>query len=226
VCTILLRLDVNAAEPVVVAANRDEFRDRPSAEPGELAPGRFGGRDLRAGGTWLAVGPAGLAAVTNVRAPASPQAARSRGELPLAALAGTLPARFDDWSAFNLLVVREGQAQVITHLADGLPPRREILRPGTHVLVNEPFGAACPRRERAAMLLGDAVPDFHHLADHGSPEEAGSCHHGRDYGTVSATVVALGPAGAVTSYRHCADLPCRVAPADLTAAARRVTLGA
>jgi uncharacterized protein with NRDE domain len=223
VCTILLRLDPTGAEPVVVAANRDEFRDRPSAGPAALAPGRFGGRDLRAGGTWLAVAPSGLAAVTNVRAAAVRPTARSRGELPLAALADGLPERFDEWNAFNLLVVREGRARVITHLADGSLPRVETLPPGTHVIVNEPFGAPCPRRWRAADMLGESPPDFRHLGDHGPPEDAGLCHHGRDYGTVSATVVALGAEGAVTSYRHCAGLPCRSAPVDLTAAARAVT---
>ena len=41
--------------PLVLAANRDEFYDRPSLPLAawEDAPGIYGGRDLQAGGTWL-----------------------------------------------------------------------------------------------------------------------------------------------------------------------------
>ena len=56
VCTILVAWRPGAAEALVLAANRDEFRRRPADEPFAIAPGVFAGRDRRAGGTWLAVG--------------------------------------------------------------------------------------------------------------------------------------------------------------------------
>ena len=64
-CTLVILRDVVAGYPLVLGANRDEYRDRPWEPPrreGEvLAP-----RDLRAGGTWLAVHRRGLlVAVTN-----------------------------------------------------------------------------------------------------------------------------------------------------------------
>ena len=48
--------------PLIVAANRDEHYDRPSAAPSliETTPKIIAGRDLRAGGTWLGVNSAGL----------------------------------------------------------------------------------------------------------------------------------------------------------------------
>ncbi|MBM2804196.1 MAG: hypothetical protein HW419_2089 [Deltaproteobacteria bacterium] len=48
--------------PIVVAANRDEHFDRPSAAPALLNgnPKIIAGKDLRAGGTWLGVNAAGL----------------------------------------------------------------------------------------------------------------------------------------------------------------------
>jgi hypothetical protein len=72
VCTILLAWRAHPGVPIVLAANRDELIARPSQSPGVLQthPLVLGGRDLVAGGTWLAVGIDGtLCAVTNRRPP-------------------------------------------------------------------------------------------------------------------------------------------------------------
>ena len=78
------------------AANRDELHERPTAPAGwwENQEAILGGRDLQAGGTWLAVDRDGrLAAVTNFRE--DPQLAypRSRGHLAEDYLASTVNAR-------------------------------------------------------------------------------------------------------------------------------------
>ena len=68
-CTVVLLKDVVPGMPVVLAANRDEFFERPSAGPDVLDPdlGIVGGRDLQAGGTWLAVTASGFfVALTNL----------------------------------------------------------------------------------------------------------------------------------------------------------------
>jgi hypothetical protein len=60
VCTVLLRLAPDTPVPLVVAAVRDEFADRPWDPPAAHwpdAPGLVGGRDRVGGGTWLAVSP-------------------------------------------------------------------------------------------------------------------------------------------------------------------------
>src|SRR5262249_59823869 len=88
------RRPAGGGEPVLRAANRDEFRKRPTDDPAEIAPGVFGGRDRQAGGTWLAVRAGGLAALTNIGGAPPRDDAPSRGELPLAALAGRPPASF------------------------------------------------------------------------------------------------------------------------------------
>jgi uncharacterized protein with NRDE domain len=84
-CLILLALDTHPDYALVLAANRDEFYDRPTARAGfwEEAPGVLAGRDLRAGGTWLGIDRRGrLAAVTNYRQGQRESAApRSRGHL-------------------------------------------------------------------------------------------------------------------------------------------------
>ncbi|MBM3274656.1 MAG: NRDE family protein, partial [Candidatus Sericytochromatia bacterium] len=74
--------------PLVVAANRDEFLERPAVPMAVLqdtGPRILGGRDELAGGTWLAVNEHGLiAALTNFPSPTRDPARRSRGELPIA----------------------------------------------------------------------------------------------------------------------------------------------
>ena len=61
-CTLALYLQVFADLPLLVAANRDEHFDRPSAPPAQIAgdPRIVAGRDLRVGGTWLGVNDHGL----------------------------------------------------------------------------------------------------------------------------------------------------------------------
>jgi uncharacterized protein with NRDE domain len=219
-CTILLRLAPGAAEPVVVGANRDEFRARPADDPLAIAPGVFAGRDREAGGTWLAVSRAGLAAITNISAAPRVANAKTRGALPLDALAGRLPADFRGYNAFNLLIVDADGARVLTHLGEGRTAGPVELGPGMHVVVNEPFGVgACPRAERARRILDAHEPGFDVLADHG-PD--GLCHHGETYGTVSSTVVALDDRLGVARYWHRAGLPCVTPTRDLTSAARAV----
>ena len=54
-CTLAIYFQVDDEYPVVVAANRDEFYERPTIAPASLSRGPWviGGKDLRAGGTWL-----------------------------------------------------------------------------------------------------------------------------------------------------------------------------
>ena len=95
-CLIALAWRAHPRYPLIVVANRDEFHDRPAAPLAEWpdAPGVYGGRDLRAGGAWLALGSGGrLAAVTNVRESRAPAPGlRSRGALATGFLQGALSA--------------------------------------------------------------------------------------------------------------------------------------
>jgi len=73
-CLILLAWEMHAVYPLILAANRDEFYERPSAPAAFWAgaPDLLAGRDLKAGGTWLGITRSGrLAAITNYRDPAS-----------------------------------------------------------------------------------------------------------------------------------------------------------
>jgi uncharacterized protein with NRDE domain len=84
-CLVLIALDAHPDYPLIVAANRDEFYDRPTATAAFWpdAPTVLGGRDLQAGGTWLGIDRRGrFAAVTNYRQGRREHLApRSRGRL-------------------------------------------------------------------------------------------------------------------------------------------------
>ena len=84
-CLVLIALDSHPDYSLIVAANRDEFYDRPTAAAAFWAdaPWILAGRDLQAGGTWLGVDRRGrFAAVTNYRqGHREPVAPRSRGHL-------------------------------------------------------------------------------------------------------------------------------------------------
>ena len=142
-CTVLVRFDPTAVWPVLLAAVRDEFVERPWDPPGphwpQLSPTLTGGRDRTAGGTWLAVrrSPPAVAAVLNGRplpAPARPRP--SRGRLPLAALAEGTPDADElrAYDAFHLLVATPDAVTMWSW--DGDEVRRRYLTPGDHIAVN------------------------------------------------------------------------------------------
>ena len=85
-CLVAFAVGASEHWPLVIAANRDEFLERPTLPLARWKTGAgqeiISGRDLRAGGTWMGITPGGrIAFLTNVRQ-AQPEAAlRSRGEL-------------------------------------------------------------------------------------------------------------------------------------------------
>jgi uncharacterized protein with NRDE domain len=115
-CLILFAYRLHPDYRLVLAANRDEFYERPTLplDYWPDAPGILAGRDLRAGGTWLGVSRNGrLAAVTNYREPDKTRSdAPSRGhlvdnfllgELSAAAYLQTVQAEGSRYNGFNLI---------------------------------------------------------------------------------------------------------------------------
>lgn len=83
-CILLVAYQQHPDYDLVVAANRDEFYDRPSAPAAYWSehPTLLAGRDLQAGGTWLGVNARGhFSAVTNLRGTFAPASGYSRGHL-------------------------------------------------------------------------------------------------------------------------------------------------
>lgn len=143
-CLIVLAIGQNARYPLVLAANRDEFHARPTrkADWWPDKPEVVGGRDLQAGGTWLALHRRGrFATVTNYR-DAEPVSAkfRSRGKLVTEFLEGDLPPldyldSIDGalYAGFNLIV---GDASAVAYRSNRGTDARE-LPAGLYGLSNE-----------------------------------------------------------------------------------------
>jgi transport and Golgi organization protein 2 len=139
-CTAILSLEPGA--PVLLAGFRDELTDRAWQPPQRHWPGSpelIGGRDLLAGGTWLAVAPAArrAACVLNGRGTMAPaRSRRSRGVLPLQAAAeGKLVhAGLEDFDPFHLLVAEPGRAALASW--DGQDLTERELPAGLHMIVN------------------------------------------------------------------------------------------
>ncbi|HVB43378.1 MAG TPA: NRDE family protein [Streptosporangiaceae bacterium] len=139
-CTAVL--SVEPGLPVLLAGVRDEFTSRswePPAPHWPQYPGLVGGRDLLAGGTWLAVSPQDrrAACVLNGLGQFAPSRSRqSRGVLPLLAAAGESLDRtaLPSLDPFHLVTVRPGYALVQSWNGRQLDERE--LKPGLHFVVN------------------------------------------------------------------------------------------
>lgn len=175
-CLIVAAVQPGSSWPLVLAANRDEFHERPTqpAHWWDEAPHVLGGRDLRAGGTWLALSADGaLAAVTNYREPgAAQEAPESRGALPVRWLEEPDPAVFGTWlegrrdtyAGFNFLGVPPCTGNALerpalhVHSNRWQPPRRHA--EGILALSNGHPDAHWPKMERGTGKLADALGEW------------------------------------------------------------------
>jgi uncharacterized protein with NRDE domain len=163
-CLILVAFRAVDGYPLLVAGNRDEFHARPAQkadwwpDDGDL----LGGRDLQAGGTWLALHRSGkFAAVTNYRdADSSKRGKRSRGHLVSEFLQGDLtPNEYlqsldgDDFTGFNLLV---SDGQTLAYLSNRGETSGE-LPPGVYGLSNATLDTPWEKVERSKAKLQELI---------------------------------------------------------------------
>lgn len=145
-CTLIVAHRRIPGRPLVVAANRDEYLDRPSEGPRvrETRAGRvLAPLDLRAGGTWLGLNERGVfAALTNLRIDEPDPNRRSRGEVVLDALAeesahgaARMLGRLETeaYNPFNLFVADARHAYVVVYRDR---PYAQRLESGVHVIGN------------------------------------------------------------------------------------------
>lgn len=176
-CTLIVIHRAVPGLPVVLAANRDEFFDRPASGPVVLdgATGAVGGRDLVAGGTWMGLTPGGFfAGLTNQRVyGAADRTKRSRGEVVLEALraggrGGVAGARAYleglDAAAYNPFNLIFGDASALWAAYGRDAMRFEPVPPGVHVLPNDVLDSpAFPKVARIRSRLGDLPADWRGL---------------------------------------------------------------
>lgn len=177
-CLIAFAIGASPTCPLLIAANRDEFFDRPT-EPlhrWTLPDGSavLGGRDLRDGGTWLGVGESGrVAMLTNVRSAQPGPGRRSRGELPTrwlqggtdwdGLLNGIAPG---DYGGFNLVVgdVQQGFWAWLTnrdparpHGENAVVLHSQALAPGVYGLSNAALDTPWNKTMRLKSALAGAL---------------------------------------------------------------------
>lgn len=124
-CILFIAVKLHPRYPLIIAANRDEFHERPTSPADFWSDHKniLAGRDLRAGGTWMGINKQGdIAALTNIRAPGKEREnAVSRGELVTNYLANstsqsnylsTLQQNHFDYNGYNLLFGNLSQLQV------------------------------------------------------------------------------------------------------------------
>jgi uncharacterized protein with NRDE domain len=206
-CTVIVR----TGQPLTLMGVRDELADRPWEGPGEHwpdYPGVVGGRDLKAGGTWLAVDPSArrAAALLNGRGRPAAEATRiSRGGLPLRAVAeGAMPdldlTRYDP---FHLVLADLTRARLFSWDGDRLDAAD--LPGGTSVIVNNGLD---PASERVAAFRPrfEAAADWRELitdAPSADPEALIVRHvlpDGRVFTTLSVTLLTLTPEGVTYDF--------------------------
>lgn len=237
-CTLIVMHRQVPGVPLVVAANRDEFLDRPATPPALwehpngstiLAP-----RDLRAGGTWLGLNSNDVfSALTNRPVQTPDPSRRSRGHLVLDALgyptAGKAAAAFeslraDQYNPFNLLIADLKEA--FTVVCNAGVVRVERLEPGVHVIGNaEPNDIDHPKTKRVRsaatqnsihredVLSGLAeLCRSHDGTNNDSAAETGplgaTCVHVEGYGTRSSILLRLSEDPKQNELLHADGAPC------------------
>lgn len=237
-CTLIALTRCVSGAPLVIAANRDEYLDRPSEGPAlrETVHGAIAApRDVKAGGTWLGLNGKGVfAAVTNRHCAQPDPDCRSRGLLVTDALrwdtANEAVVKFEEldsgrYNPFNLLIADREGSFLVTY--DGTP-RRIDLPPGPHVIGNaEP---TAPRTKKLAAIDSQAeiaattAPDrvLEELASicrsHGGNGDVlgDACVHAGAYGTRSSTLLVLAENDDDSVFRFADGAPCTNGYEDYT----------
>ncbi|MCS1351643.1 NRDE family protein [Mechercharimyces sp. CAU 1602] len=166
-CTILFAYQMHARFPLIVASNRDEFTERPTAKAAfwKDAPHVLAGRDLVKGGTWLGINREGqFAAVTNYRDPhQSRNGKASRGDLVANFLRGSLDAPSylaqiqtvrDRYQGFNLLVGNQHDLWYYSNRHNELLS----VAPGIHGISNSFLNTPWPKVEKGRAKLEELMP--------------------------------------------------------------------
>lgn len=224
-CLLAIQYRCVPEAPVLVAANREEAYDRPSIVP-TIQPGKprvLSGVDARAGGTWLGVNQNGLfvgaANRPKLLVPTSP---KSRGLLCRDLLRANSARQAVDIAMEELLAGRyDGVNFIIADYESGWAvhgsddPHVEELIEGLNIISNFDLNDLRDERQKLARRLLtlqtlDSAVKFLAVASKAfarppaAPERPGMVVKGKERGTVSSTLIALGkkPRDAIYQYAN------------------------
>jgi uncharacterized protein with NRDE domain len=165
-CLIVFAYRYHPHYPLILAANRDEFYERPTkkAHFWNDHPDLLAGRDIKYGGTWMGITRSGrFAAVTNFRDRTEfREHALSRGLMvnefltshdpPETFLKRIIP-REEEYNGFNLLV---GDLTSLTYYSNR-SRKMKVLKPGIYGLSNHLLDTPWPKLVRTRQALIDAI---------------------------------------------------------------------
>ncbi len=224
-CLVAVAWRAHPRYPLIVIGNRDELHGRPAAPAAwwDGATDVLGGRDLVAGGSWLAVSRQGRFAVitNNPQRPPGPVPGPSRGQLVRDFVSSSRPSgRFLDavqasetrYPGFCLLAGTRTQVRgFVTPRGDH--PGRWTLSTGVTAISNSPLDQPWPKvrylQQALVQALANGQPDPGQLlallarhepvaataTDDGNPAARRPFVIGQDYGTRASTVVMMDAAG-------------------------------
>lgn len=161
-CLIFIGLKNHSKYKLLVAANRDEFYDRPTASAAfwEDHPQILGGRDLQAMGTWLGITKTGrLCMVTNFRDLSNIKAhAPSRGKLVTDFLLGkssgetylnSIQSRANLYNGFSLIAGSVDSLYYLSNYGEGVV----MLNSGLFGLSNHLLETPWPKVEKGKTQI-------------------------------------------------------------------------
>jgi uncharacterized protein with NRDE domain len=165
-CLLLISYNIHAKYKLIVAANRDEFYNRPTeqAKFWEEKPFLLAGKDLKAGGTWLGITKQGrFAAITNYREPQNIKVdSPSRGELvtnfldssvSLNNFAGQLYSGAESYNGYNLIF---SDLKEIFYFSN--KTKKTInLSPGIYALSNHLLDTPWPKVEKSKLSFTSII---------------------------------------------------------------------
>ncbi|MFD1040451.1 NRDE family protein [Virgibacillus byunsanensis] len=171
-CLINFQIQDHPTYKLIIAANRDEFYERPTApaQYWDNEPDILAGRDLVQMGTWLGITKQGkIAALTNFRDPDQMAAGKhSRGEIVKNYLSGNngpeeflraLKMKKDQYVGFNVIVGNPNQMFYYNNIQDVIS---EII-PGTHGLSNHFLNTPWPKVTKGKRMLIDYLMENEEL---------------------------------------------------------------
>ena len=169
-CILFVAVNQHKDYPLIIAANRDEFFKRGTAESHiwDSEQGIIAGKDLQAGGTWMGINKQGyIASLTNIRDPKkTSENAITRGKLvshylqtPLEEYQKTLSASKDNYNGYNLLFGKWNKLAVYNNHLDQLQP----LTDGYYGLSNASLNSPWPKINKGVGKLEEYCQDGHDI---------------------------------------------------------------
>ena len=169
-CILFVAVNQHKDYPLIIAANRDEFFNRETAESHYWQDHNhiLAGRDLLAGGTWMGINQQGyLASLTNIRDPEklhpNPQ---TRGELvsnflrsPDPLYGKQLAATKNNYNGYNLLFGKWDALAVYNNHSNELQP----LEDGYYGLSNADLNSPWPKINKGVSILEEYCQDGHDI---------------------------------------------------------------